>query len=176
MKNNKGFTLIELMIVVAIIGILSMIALPAYQDYTKRTYVAEGLALASSAKMAVTETFSTRGKWPLSNEEAGLPNGNMITGQAVGGIWVSIGAAYNNPLIKIFYNTKVVGYDSFPSAQGDVDLSSYKNKITLSLDGDQQNITSNTGGSTKWKCLSYSTDIQSKWLPSNCRATAYQQN
>ncbi|MGL4674922.1 MAG: pilin [Wohlfahrtiimonas sp.] len=80
---KSGFTLIELMIVVAIIGILSMIALPAYQDYTKRTYVSEGLALSAAAKMAATETFATTGLWPTKNSEAGLPNGNQITGAAV---------------------------------------------------------------------------------------------
>jgi type IV pilus assembly protein PilA len=62
-KRNlqKGFTLIELMIVVAIIGILAAIALPAYQDYTVRSRVTEGLTLASAAKLAVAETFASRG-------------------------------------------------------------------------------------------------------------------
>ena len=61
MKNiQKGFTLIELMIVVAIIGILAAIALPAYQDYTIRAQVSEGLVLASAAKIAVAETFADR--------------------------------------------------------------------------------------------------------------------
>lgn len=58
---QKGFTLIELMIVVAIIGILAAVALPAYQDYTIRSRVTEGIVLAGAAKLAVTETFASRG-------------------------------------------------------------------------------------------------------------------
>ena len=62
---QKGFTLIELMIVIAIIGILAAIALPAYQDYTKRAKVSEGLSLASSAKTSVTENASNAAKYSL---------------------------------------------------------------------------------------------------------------
>ena len=68
---QKGFTLIELMIVVAIIGILAAIALPAYQDYTTRSKISEGLTLAGSAKTAVSEHAMTQGSRPADNAAAG---------------------------------------------------------------------------------------------------------
>ena len=60
---QKGFTLIELMIVVAIVGILAAVAIPAYQDYTVRAQVSEGLSLASAAKAAVVESYGSNGAW-----------------------------------------------------------------------------------------------------------------
>ena len=73
-QMQKGFTLIELMIVVAIIGILAAIAIPAYQDYTIRSQVSEGLTLAGAAKAAVAESFSQTGVAPANRQAAGMSN------------------------------------------------------------------------------------------------------
>lgn len=67
---QKGFTLIELMIVVAIIGILAAVALPAYQDYTIRAQVSEGLSLTGGLKTAIGDFFAAKGTWPADNAEA----------------------------------------------------------------------------------------------------------
>ncbi|HFC7197867.1 TPA: pilin [Neisseria meningitidis] len=69
---QKGFTLIELMIVIAIVGILAAVALPAYQDYTARAQVSEAILLAEGQKSAVTEYYLNHGEWPGNNSDAGV--------------------------------------------------------------------------------------------------------
>ncbi len=101
-QMQQGFTLIELMIVVAIIGILASIALPAYQDYTKRAHVTEGLSLAGAAKMGVTEYFADQGVYPTTNAAVGLASSASITGNAVKSVAVG-----TSGVITITYNTKV---------------------------------------------------------------------
>jgi type IV pilus assembly protein PilA len=88
MQKQQGFTLIELMIVVAIIGILAAVAIPAYQDYTVRARVTEGLSLASAGKTAVSEYFASNGDVPESNEDAGLADSELISGNAVDNVEV----------------------------------------------------------------------------------------
>ncbi|HFC5073247.1 TPA: pilin, partial [Neisseria gonorrhoeae] len=80
---QKGFTLIELMIVIAIVGILAAVALPAYQDYTARAQVSEAILLAEGQKSAVTEYYLNNGKWPADNGAAGVASASSIKGKYV---------------------------------------------------------------------------------------------
>src|SRR5260221_4942208 len=81
--KQQGFTLIELMIVVAIIGILAAIAIPAYQTYTIRAQESEALGFADAAKVAVAESFTASGSWPATNAAAGLAAAASITSKYV---------------------------------------------------------------------------------------------
>jgi len=100
---QKGFTLIELMIVVAIIGILAAIAIPAYQDYTIRGQVSEGLTLAAAAKAAVSEFYAQTGAAPANRVQAGM--GNTDTPADTQGNYVSSLAVVNGVLTITYGNT-----------------------------------------------------------------------
>lgn len=142
---QKGFTLIELMIVVAIIGILAAIALPAYQDYTARSQVSEALSLAGGARTAVTEYWTSKGAMPTSNALAGLAADTSISGNYVNS--VAVGA---NGLITA-------------TMKGSGVASGLASK-TLALSP-----TTSTGAVT-WKCKAGATNgIDAKYLPSSCR-------
>ncbi|EOG0635682.1 pilin, partial [Neisseria gonorrhoeae] len=88
---QKGFTLIELMIVIAIVGILAAVALPAYQDYTARAQVSEAILLAEGQKSAVTEYYLNNGEWPENNGDAGVASASTIKGKYVQKVEVAKG-------------------------------------------------------------------------------------
>ncbi|MEO2216770.1 pilin [Chromobacterium vaccinii] len=106
--KQQGFTLIELMIVVAIVGILAAIAIPAYQDYTKRARVSEGLQLASAAQTAIAEYYASQGAFYASgsspyNTGYGLAAATSITGSSVSQV-----AVLANGVIQVTFNGTVL--------------------------------------------------------------------
>ena len=144
MKKQQGFTLIELMIVVAIIGILAAIAIPAYQDYTIRAQVSEGLNLSGGAKAAVTEFYQDRGIMPTDNTEAGIAAFGEIQGNYVSQVQVEDG------IITVTYSA-----DAPQAANQTIDGQ------TLTLTPNVANV-----GSVGWTC---SGSLQNKHLPAACR-------
>jgi type IV pilus assembly protein PilA len=146
-KLQKGFTLIELMIVVAIIAILAAIAISQYQDYVIRSQVSEGSALADGVKTAVAEYYQNKGSFPANNTSAGLATSTGIKGQYVSSVTVAsgqngvIGAAFGGAKA----NTKI--------GTGSILLFS---PVT-------------NAGSIEWHCRS--TTIPQKWCASSCTCT-----
>ena len=143
---QKGFTLIELMIVVAIIAILAAIAIPAYQDYLVRSQVSEASTLADGSKTAISEFYSNTGQFPSSNASAGLALKTDIKGKYVsevdaggvkaGVIRVTFGGSANKAI-----NGKFFGLSAITHA-----------------------------GSIEWSCKNVTyTTVDKKYLPTSCR-------
>jgi type IV pilus assembly protein PilA len=141
-KVQQGFTLIELMIVVAIIGILAAVAVPMYLDYTVRSQIAEGINVSGGAKAATTEFFQDRGVFPADNTEAGVEAAANIQGKYVSSVTVA------DDVITVQY-----GNDANAQILGET--------ITFTAD-------TTTAGSVKWVCASGGV-IQDKHLPAACR-------
>ena len=142
MRKQQGFTLIELMIVVAIIGILAAIAIPAYQDYTIRAQVSEGLNLSGACKAAVTEYYQDQGAFPKNNATAGLEAAANIKG-------------------KYTQQVEVTGAGLCQAKFG-VDANANIKDAVLTM------TPNDNAGSVSWACSGDATLVD-KWLPAACR-------
>jgi type IV pilus assembly protein PilA len=157
---QKGFTLIELMIVVAIIGILAAIAIPAYQDYTIRAQVTEGLNLAADMKAAVAEQFAQTGVWPATNAAVGITavkSGKYVSAVdiATGTIQITYSSVAPN-IANSNLNGLILGLRPTVSLNGDVIWNcGYKTAIG--------------GNPASGASAAHGTTVTAKYLPSTCR-------
>ena len=145
MKMQKGFTLIELMIVVAIIAILAAIAISQYQDYVIRSQVSEGSSLADGVKTAVGEFVNNRGYFPLANSSAGL-----ATAASINGSYVSSVDAAGGDITATYSST--APQKANPAISG---MALVFSPITQA-------------GSIKWNCKGVAGGLKQKWCPSSC--------
>ena len=151
-KNMQGFTLIELMIVVAIIAILAAIAISQYQDYVIRSQVSEGSALADGTKTAVAEFYQNKGYFPAANSSAGLATNTTIKGEYVSSVDVNAGTA---GVIGAAYSGGKA-HAKLKTAAGTVANGLHFSAVT-------------NAGSIEWHCKS--TGLPQKWCPSSCACT-----
>ncbi len=150
-RFEQGFTLIELMIVVAIIGILAAIAIPAYQDYTIRSKVTEGFSLASAAKTAVSESYASEGRFlGADNDSYGLPVPTDIAGKYVTSL--TMGA---NGVVTVLFDNGGKGGKMGGTADG-------KTVVLVPI--------VSAAGAVDWKCDTGNQSMPLKYLPAECRS------
>jgi len=145
-RQTEGFTLIELMIVVAIIAILTAIAIPQYQNYVKRAKISEGLVLADAAKLAVSEVLQSRGTYPSGNQDAGYSTGS---------------------------STYVRQVTIDPAGKGVITVV-FRNIDAANIDGKSITLTPSAGTATQvfqWTCSTGTagTGVEKSYVPGNCR-------
>ncbi|HGT4278379.1 TPA: pilin [Neisseria meningitidis] len=160
---QKGFTLIELMIVIAIVGILAAVALPAYQDYTARAQVSEAILLAEGQKSAVTEYYLNHGKWPGDNSSAGVATASDIKGKYVEKVEVAKGVI-TATMLSSGVNNEIKGKKLSLWAKrqaGSVKWFCGQPVTRAAVDTANDDVTADTTGTDK--------KIDTKHLPSTCR-------